>query len=300
MIPYERRIGNVALLILILGIQQANGQDECEAANHNILDDRRSVNDPGFLPPDGKRYCDRMDAQNKNTSPDWKGPGWYRFEGKATFMPMKTPGAGRCGTGHTGWLPGRNTHPFKKYETKDVTYAWHWGDNEFYQQTNGGKVTDCGDFYVYYLPEPPDCDYRYCGTPTRPECNSYKVLNVYRSINDPGFIEPNKVRYCDKVDYFKQSPDWEGPGWYRFEGEGATEMPTSSPGPQRCATGHTGWVRTDSLPGEYESKSVTICFAWGPNDCYQSVTGKVSNCKDFFVYYLPRTPGCDYRYCGTT
>ena len=77
-------------------------------------------------------------------------------------------------------------------------------------------------------------------------------------------------------------------------------MPLKSPGPGRCATGYVGWLETKTLPNEYETKSVAFCFAVGYNDCYARRTGKVTNCKDYYVYYLPATPGCDYRYCATS
>ena len=97
------------------------------------------------------------------TSIDWEGPSWYRFQPPAgVVMPEYFPGFWHCGTWGSGWMNG--THPQEMYETKEVTvcYGWIWSGNQCYF-SNKISVTNCGNFYVYYLPSVPGCNLRYCG-----------------------------------------------------------------------------------------------------------------------------------------
>ena len=94
-------------------------------------------------------------------SPDWKGPGWYRMMVKdgGSFIPETSPGPNHCGTNAVGWL--RGTHPETTGVTVEVTYCFDWAGNScLYHRT--GKITHCGDFFVYYLHDGPNGCYRYC------------------------------------------------------------------------------------------------------------------------------------------
>ena len=87
-----------------------------------------------------------------------------------------------------------------------------------------GKVTNCGDFYVYYL-EKVGCIRRYCAAPSlnppvapNPECRDYKVMDdVRRSVNNGDGTKPSTIPYKCDSDRFPQylSPEWKGAGWYR-------------------------------------------------------------------------------------
>ena len=47
-----------------------------------------------------------------------------------------------------------------------------------------------------------------------------------------------------------------------------------------------------------QSIDAKVCFAWTNNDCVESIDIGVTNCGNYYVYYLHETPNCDLRYCG--
>ena len=65
------------------------------------------------------------------------------------------PGDFTCGTMLSGWLSG--THPKLDGQTKDVKFCFHIGllilKKNCAEMTHG-KITNCGDFFVYFLPTP--------------------------------------------------------------------------------------------------------------------------------------------------
>ena len=107
-----------------------------------------------------------------------------------------------------------------------------------------------------------------------------------------------KGSYCDES-WYGTSPDWKGPGWYRLTGAAGTRIPETSPGFQRCGTGVTGWMRGvhPATPGV--QTAATICFDDHSGTCYNPLDITVINCGDFYLYNLPETPFCPFRYCGS-
>ena len=110
--------------------------------------------------------------------------------------------------------------------------------------------------------------------------------------------------YCDSTDNSKyystalKSPGWVGPAWHRMPA-GTPRIPESSPGVCHCGTYYTGWLSGvhPTTPGA--SSNVKFCFHYSSNDCWKSTQGKVTNCGNYFVYYLENTPLCHMRYCAT-
>ena len=103
-------------------------------------------------------YCD--DSSYWYTSPDWKGPGWYKMdEAIGTQIPEEVVVPYKCGTYVTGYLNG--THPSTVGELKDVNVCFNWVGNSCYRN-NIIQVANCGDFYLYNLVTPPVCYLRYC------------------------------------------------------------------------------------------------------------------------------------------
>ena len=97
--------------------------------------------------------CDGESGDNLN--------GWYRMTGKAgDEMPEKCVPIKRCGTLVTGWLNGKHPTEEEGVVTREVCY--NWNDN-CCNWKNNIQVRNCGDFYVYDLIPPPDCNFRYCG-----------------------------------------------------------------------------------------------------------------------------------------
>ena len=111
-------------------------------------------------------YCDGyhlfwLTTPNKHdaTSPDWSGSGWYRFLRPAgTRMSTSPTPKRRCLTQGTAWM--RGAHPRSKGQTNNVTFCFNW-DHSCWRSVRG-KVTNCGSFYVYFLPNVPQCHNRYC------------------------------------------------------------------------------------------------------------------------------------------
>ena len=108
---------------------------------------------------DDVRYCDY--SGYGTTSPDWQGPNWYRMIGPAgSKIPETYVDPKHCNTGAPGWLNG--THPTIQYETVDRTVCFYSiGGNKCHWET-AIQIRNCGDYFLYYLPEPPTCYLRYC------------------------------------------------------------------------------------------------------------------------------------------
>ena len=104
--------------------------------------------------------------------------------------------------------------------------------------------------------------------------------------------------YCDKSGDSDQSPGWKGSNWYRFTSGAGVMMPESSPGEFHCGTKGSGWLQTTHPTNINVPKQAKVCFHYKSNECRWSQNILVTNCGDFYVYYLPDTPACNLRYCG--
>ena len=104
------------------------------------------------------KYCDQSGFGY--TSPDWKGPNWYRFVQPAGFKIPESPVKSYyCGTNASGWLNGK--HPENFGDVIEQKACFHFYDNECWYSIDI-QIMNCGDFYVYYLPQTPYCYMRYC------------------------------------------------------------------------------------------------------------------------------------------
>ena len=91
-------------------------------------------------------------------------------------------------------------------------------------------------------------------------------------------------------------------GWYRFQGNAGTKMPTSCVSDYRCSTHATGWLNGAHPSVEEGKVTKKVCFSWASNCCTWSINIEVLNCGDFFLYHFKGTPPehpCSLRYCGT-
>jgi len=89
-------------------------------------------------------------------------------------------------------------------------------------------------------------------------------------------------------------------GWYRFEGDAGTRMPTTCVDKDKCGTRFPGWlngIHPTVADGEVDCE---VCFsAFSPDCCYYRKYIRVKNGSSYYVYKLGGTPSCDLRYCGT-
>ena len=92
-----------------------------------------------------------------------------------------------------------------------------------------------------------------------------------------------------------------GPGWFRFQGDAGTKMPTSCVTDNRCDTHAPGWLN-GAHPSVADGKVTRqVCFNYFSNCCIWSINIQLRNCGDYFVYYISGTPPehpCELRYCG--
>ena len=132
---------------------------------------------------------------------------------------------------------------------------------------------------------------------------SYNVLDDQsRNIE----IESPTGEICDSLAfsqyiYASKSSDWLGPAWYRLIGPAGSRIPENKPGLRRCSTAAPSWIYQEHPTTVEETVNVTFCFDYdidGIYDCRWPTEGKITNCKDFFVYYLVDTYHCSLRYCG--
>ena len=109
---------------------------------------------------------------------------------------------------------------------------------------------------------------------------------------------------CDNLNFANwywamKSQNWKGPGWYRLMGPAGSRIPESRQGAWHCDTAETSWISNPHPTVFEETVNVTICFNYiHGDDCRWPTEGKITNCGDFFVYYLMDTLHCSLRYCG--
>ena len=119
------------------------------------------------------------------------------------------------------------------------------------------------------------------------ECLSYS--NLTSETRKTTYRTPHGEESCDSdLDQ----------GWFRFQGDAGTKMPTTCVDYSWCGTALPGWL-SDSHPTETEGVvSRTVCFTGRNICCEHTVSIKVRNCGSYYVYFLLKTK-CSHRYCST-
>jgi len=112
-------------------------------------------------------------------------------------------------------------------------------------------------------------------------------------------------RMCDSSDSSMENsntvqddPEWLGEGWYRILGDAGTKIPEQKVGRSNCGTQRTGWMNGDHPTQIFQTDAVDFCFESKNSDCNWMVTGQVTNCGPFYVYFLLDAPECNLRYCS--
>ena len=127
---------------------------QCSQPYLELSNVRRNVDTPYSL-----AECDRFGFGS--TTEDWQGPNWYRFVGLAgTHMPEYPPAKYSCGAYAPGWL--NDPHPTVIEGVAATTVNFHWDEN-IAKWTTPIEVVNCGDYYLYHLPDVPVCSLNYCG-----------------------------------------------------------------------------------------------------------------------------------------
>lgn len=124
------------------------------------------------------------------------------------------------------------------------------------------------------------------------ECQDYQNLtSSYRKTTHVTVDAANT--YCDQS---------LGPGWFRFQGDAGTKMPTSCVSENHCGTNAAGWLNGAHPTVAEGQVSKQVCFTWLSNCCHFAINIQVRNCGFYFVYFisgtLPSNP-CYLGYCGT-
>ncbi|NJK31206.1 MAG: DUF4215 domain-containing protein [Deltaproteobacteria bacterium] len=172
--------------------------------------------------------------------------------------------------------------------------------------TNTCKAAACGDGIVQAGVEGcddgnqtdnDDCS-NACEPTLDPQCGMAYTMLTEANRNDV-FNDGNAgIEFCDRVGSMNKSPDWQGPGWYRFSGAAGTTMPTSATTDFDCGTDASGWLN-GALPSKSDGVvDRVVCFAFFGNPCTYDEDVKVVNCGDFYLFQLPDVPQCSLRYCG--
>ena len=94
-------------------------------------------------------------------SPDWKGEGWYRVVGPAGTKLAGTPTKDLyyCGTAGSRHVEG--SLPTKLGETVSSKACFSRNRNDC-EKPQDVKIRNCGQYFLYYLPETPACWQGYC------------------------------------------------------------------------------------------------------------------------------------------
>ena len=106
------------------------------------------------------------------------------------------------------------------------------------------------------------------------------------------------------VDWSYPSPDWQGPGWYRFGPTSrSSKIPEDIVYGNHCNAAAPGWLngKHPTLLGETVQREVCFYYDndyWLPVICAWSTQIQIINCGEYFLYELVDVPYCSSRYCS--
>ena len=148
---------------------------------------------------------------------------------------------------------------------------------------------------------------------------NYKTLsdatrsNKYGDGTEEG-SDVNQHFYCDNSKHIvdkrsRLSPDWAGSSWYRFIEPAGTKLADQAPGEYHCGTQYPVYLDGywDQFPATYTEGShptstnksfIALYQVDGRKNSLQFLIRNITNCGDYFVYYLPDVE-CPYRYCAS-
>ena len=129
-------------------------------------------------------------------------------------------------------------------------------------------------------------------------CSDYTWL-IEANRNYQFKYDSNFPYYCDH--YFDLElgiTKFDGPGWYDFGGLAGERLPENPVDSFMCQSYVTGWMNGQHpvKPGQRVER--TVCFHYKEITCNWQTKIRVQHCRSYYIYYLPNTPFCSFRYCA--
>ena len=114
--------------------------------------------------------------------------------------------------------------------------------------------------------------------PVHPACSGYHVLHsVTRHVGTrrvAAVVQSASAGWyscTDQTGSSTTSPDWRGGGWYRYQGEAGTQIPTYPPGYLQCGTYSAGWMEGGHPTVGQGEVTRTVYFQYGRNTKHLSL-----------------------------
>ncbi|XP_062519126.1 collagen alpha-1(XXI) chain-like [Corticium candelabrum] len=128
---------------------------QCLSGNHRVLNETWRQTSEHYTKT--TYHCDRTgDSYNQHRFT----PGWHSFSPTiGGAMPEKCTSGHYCATQASGWLKG--SHPNVIGQKISRTVCFSWSSNCCEWQTSV-EVINCGQYYIYNLPNTPACYLAYC------------------------------------------------------------------------------------------------------------------------------------------
>ena len=132
--------------------QSLNLPSQCLQWNHRVLNETWRQTSEHYSKTG--YHCDSTGSLHGFT------PGWHSFSPTiGGAMPEKCTSMQYCGTTASGWLKG--SHPNVIGQKISRTVCFSLSGNCCWRQTSV-EVINCGQYYIYNLPNTPTCDLAYC------------------------------------------------------------------------------------------------------------------------------------------
>ena len=149
------------------------------------------------------------------------------------------------------------------------------------------------------------------GSALKSECSSwtyYTLDSPHRNVATPEDSHPcGDSWWCtDITGYDNTASDWtmagiwgDEPSWFRVLPPAGTRLLSQAPGEKMCGTMASGWLKGEHPQVEGETVERIVYFDFDSNSKYDQAPVKITNCGDYFVYFLAEAPVWDYGYCTT-
>ncbi|CAF1071248.1 unnamed protein product [Adineta steineri] len=122
----------------------------------------------------------------------------------------------------------------------------------------------------------------------------FQCLNYTNNTDETRNIAyTSSINYCDNVLPFVNTTSV----WIRFRDEAGTLIANAPVPPNSCGSVATGWYAGQYPSAAFTTATSIVCFFVTTNTCSACNSISITNCQTFYVFLLPVTPYCNYRYC---